>query len=67
VPHLIMSERVQQQYPPFVCDLVERMFTVENPAPKAGLRRWADSARRAHGVRVLDLIRDGANGLRSFG
>ncbi len=66
VPHLIMSERVQQQYPPFVCDLVERMFTVDNPAPKLGLARWANSARRAHGVRMRDLIRDGANGLRSF-
>ncbi|MGV1007542.1 MAG: FAD-dependent oxidoreductase [Dermatophilaceae bacterium] len=67
VPGLIMSERVQQKYPPFVCDLVERMFTVDNPAPKLGMRRWANAARRAHGVRVMDLIRDGANGLRSFG
>lgn len=67
VPHLIMSERVQRQYPPFVCDLVEQLFTVDNPAPKLGLRRWANSARRAHGVRLRDLIRDGAVGLRSFG
>jgi len=67
VPHLIMSERVQQKYPPFVCDVVERMFTVDNPARKLGLRRWANSARRAHGVRMRDLVRDGANGLRSFG
>lgn len=67
VPHLIMSERVQRQYPPFVCDLVEQMFTVDNPRPKQGLRRWANTARRAHGVRVRDLVRDGAVGLRSFG
>jgi electron transfer flavoprotein-quinone oxidoreductase len=67
VPHLIMSERVQRQYPPFVCDVVEKMFTVDNPRPKLGLRRWANDARRSHGVRVRDLLRDGAAGLRSFG
>jgi electron transfer flavoprotein-quinone oxidoreductase len=43
------------------------MFTVDNPTPKLGLRRWANDARRRHGVRVRDLIRDGAAGLRSFG
>ena len=47
VPHLIMSERIEQQYPPFVCDLVERMFTVDNPAPKPGMRRWATGSPRA--------------------
>jgi electron transfer flavoprotein-quinone oxidoreductase len=62
-----MSERVQRQYPPFVCDVVEKMFTVDNPTPKLGLRRWANDARRRHGVRVRDLLRDGAVGLRSFG
>lgn len=67
VPHLIMSERVQRQYPPFVCDVMEKMFTVDNPTPKLGLRRWANDARRRHGVRVRDLLRDGAVGLRSFG
>ena len=67
VPHLIMSDRVQRQYPPFVCDVVEQMFTVDNPTPKLGLRRWTNAARRAHGLRVRDLIRDGAVGLRSFG
>lgn len=67
VPHLIMSERVQRQYPPFVCDIVEKMFTVDNPTPKLGLRRWANDARRTHGVRLRDLLRDGAVGLRSFG
>ena len=63
VPHLIMSERVQRQYPPFVCDVVEQMFTVDNPDAEARARaRWANDARRRHGVRVRDLLRDGCVG-----
>ena len=37
-PHLVLSDRVQHRYPQFVCDIVEEIFTVSNPAPKPRLR-----------------------------
>ena len=68
VPHLIMSERVQRQYPPFVCDVMEKMFTVDNPDAEARASGAGPTTHAArHGVRVRDLLRDGAVGLRSFG
>ena len=33
-PHLILGDRVQHQYPTMVANLVERMFQIDNPAPK---------------------------------
>ncbi len=67
VPALVLSERVQRQYPALVCNVVERLFRVDNPEPKPGLARIArDEVRRA-GVRVRDLARDAWVGARSFG
>lgn len=66
-PELILGERMQQRYPGAVCDIVEGMFTVENPHPKPGLRRIATKALRRHGVRLRDLARDGRDIWRSFG
>ena len=40
------SERVQQQYPALVCDVVERMFRVDNPDAQARLLRIAAPRRR---------------------
>jgi electron transfer flavoprotein-quinone oxidoreductase len=67
VPDLVLSPRVQADYPGLLCDLVQGLFTVENPAPKPGLRRLLRRGRRAHGVRRRDLLRDALVGLRSFG
>lgn len=66
-PHLVLSDRAQNQYPAVVCDLVEAMFRVDNPAPKPGLRRIATSTLRRHKVKVRDLLRDGRDAWRSFG
>src|SRR3712207_8858141 len=33
-PHLILSDRVQRQYPQLACDVVESLFTVTNPVAK---------------------------------
>lgn len=67
VPGLIMSERVQQRYPEVACNVVERIFTVDNPLPKPGFNRIAlDELRRA-GLRWRDVARDALRGLRSFG
>ena len=41
-PSLVLSDRVQQQYPQMICDLVESVFTVTNPAPKAGSAEVAE-------------------------
>jgi electron transfer flavoprotein-quinone oxidoreductase len=38
-PALVLSDRVQHQYPQFVAGVVERLFRVDNPQPKPGLRR----------------------------
>src|SRR5439155_22564541 len=67
VPALMLSDRVQQRYPGMVCDLVQGLFTVDNPRPKPGLRRLLRRSARAQRVRRRDLVRDGLAGLRAFG
>ncbi len=67
VPHLVLSDRVQHQYPPMVANLVERMFRVDNPAPKPGVRRILKEERKRAGVRLRDLARDGWTAIRGFG
>lgn len=66
-PGLMLSDRVQHAYPGFICDVVEGMFTVRNPTPKAGITAIARTAARRHGVRLRDLARDAWTGLRTFG
>jgi electron transfer flavoprotein-quinone oxidoreductase len=65
-PRLILSERMQSQYPKLMCDLAEQMFTVTNPEPKPGLARLLWRGVRASGVRWRDLARDGIETLRVF-
>jgi electron transfer flavoprotein-quinone oxidoreductase len=66
VPHLVLSDRMQHQYPGFACAVVERVFRVDNPAPKPGLRRIVTEERRRHGVRWRDLLKDALTAGRSF-
>jgi electron transfer flavoprotein-quinone oxidoreductase len=66
-PGLVLSDRVQHQYPELIANVVERMFRVDNPQPKPGLRRILREERRRAGVRWRDLARDAWDGLRSFG
>lgn len=66
-PQLVLSERVQQQYPALLCNLAEAMFTVTNPQPKRGLLATARAEARRSGVRLGQLARDGATALRIFG
>jgi electron transfer flavoprotein-quinone oxidoreductase len=66
-PHLVLSERVQGRYPAMICNIVEQMFTVDNPAPKPGLRRIATAEVKRAGVRLRDLARDAWVGAKSFG
>lgn len=66
-PRLLLSDRVQRAYPKLACDLAERVFTVTNPEPKAGLARLAARAARASGVSLLDGLRDAWTAARTFG
>lgn len=66
-PALLLSERVQQRYPGIICDVVEGMFTVTNPAPKAGGLRITRAAASRHGVKLRHLAGDALRGLRIFG
>lgn len=66
-PHLVLSDRVQHEYPAMITNLVERMFRVDNPNPKPGLRRILREERKRAGVRLRDLARDGWRGIRTFG
>jgi electron transfer flavoprotein-quinone oxidoreductase len=66
-PHLVLSERVQQQYPELICNLVEELFTVRNPSPKPGLVAIARTEARKGGLRLRDMARDGWSAWRTFG
>lgn len=67
VPGLVLSDRVQQKYPGFVTGVVERVFRVDNPHPKPGLRRIVREERKRAGIGLLDLLKDGWTGMRGFG
>ncbi|MFF4354975.1 FAD-dependent oxidoreductase [Streptomyces sp. NPDC001530] len=67
VPGLVFSQRVQQQYPGLVCDLVQGMFQVDNPRPKPGVLRLLRRGARKHGVKPRHLLADALKGWRSFG
>ena len=67
IPGLVLSDRVQHQYPQMIANVVERVFRVDNPHPKPGLRKIFSQERKRAGVRLRDLARDGWTGMRGFG
>ncbi|MCU1367418.1 MAG: dependent oxidoreductase, partial [Ilumatobacteraceae bacterium] len=66
-PELVLSDRVQHLYPEFATSVAERMFRVDNPEPKPGVRKIVAQERKRVGIRRRDLAKDGLAGLRSFG
>lgn len=66
-PELVLSDRVQHLYPSMVTAVAERMFHVDNPAPKPGLRRIVREERMRTGVTLRSIFRDGRSAFRSFG
>jgi electron transfer flavoprotein-quinone oxidoreductase len=62
-----MSELAQQKLPALACGVVERMFRVDNPSPKPGLRRIVREEMRRNGVRLRDAVGQGLRALRTFG
>ena len=67
VPDLILSDRVQRHYPQLAANVLERMFTVENPRPKPGLNRIVTDELRRSGIKLRDVVKDGVAGLRGYG
>ena len=66
-PELVLSDRVQHLYPQMVANVVERMYRIDNPQPKPGLRRILKQERKRAGIRRFDLLRDAVTGARSYG
>jgi electron transfer flavoprotein-quinone oxidoreductase len=66
-PALLLSERMQLRYPQIVCNLAERLFTVDDPVPKPRMLRAARQELARAGVGLGHLARDGWAALRSFG
>ncbi|MER6988848.1 FAD-dependent oxidoreductase [Saccharopolyspora hirsuta] len=66
-PHLVLSDRVQRQYPKLLCDLAQEVFTVRNPEPKPGLRKLFRRTAARHGIRLRELVADAWAGFRTFG
>ncbi|GHF82231.1 electron transfer flavoprotein-quinone oxidoreductase [Amycolatopsis bartoniae] len=65
-PQLVLSDRVQRDYPGFLCDVVQGLFQVDNPQPKPGLRTLVRRSARRNGVRMRDLVRDSWTGMRGL-
>lgn len=66
-PQLVLSDRVQHMYPQLIANVAERMFRVDNPLPKPGLRKIFADERKLLGVRTRDLLKDARDGFKSFG
>jgi electron transfer flavoprotein-quinone oxidoreductase len=66
-PHLVLGELSQQHLPGLACGIAERMFHVDNPRPKPGLRRIVQSEMKRSGVKLKDVAKDTWTAVRSFG
>jgi len=66
-PELLMSRRMQTQYPQLMCNLVEGMFTVTNPTPKKGVVALGWQELRRAKVKIRHLIKDLWTSARTFG
>lgn len=65
-PALVLSHRLQRVYPSLINDFLERMFTVDNPAPKPGLVRLLLLVAKRHGVRLRELVADALRAARVY-
>lgn len=65
--HFLLSERVQERYPAVACELMEQLYTVENPSPKRGVRAIGKPLLKKHGLKLRDLARDGRDAFSIFG
>jgi electron transfer flavoprotein-quinone oxidoreductase len=65
-PHIVLSDRIQHSMPKLACDILEGMFTVENPKPKRGILAVGRAAQKASGLRLRDLARDLVAAARTY-
>jgi electron transfer flavoprotein-quinone oxidoreductase len=65
-PELIFSPFVQRTQPQIVCDVVEELFTVNNPTPKPGIVKIVRNALKRHDVRYRDIIKTSWRAFRSY-
>ena len=65
--HFLLSERVQDRYPRVACELLEQLFTVENPRPKRGVSGIARPLLKRHGIKLRDLARDARDAFSIYG
>jgi electron transfer flavoprotein-quinone oxidoreductase len=65
-PRLVLSERVQRQYPGLIADVVQGMFTVDNPRPKPGVMALLRKSAKHHKVKLRHLLSDAIKGGRIF-
>jgi len=63
----VLPDRVQHLSPEMIANTVARMFRVDNPSRKPGLRRILNEERRRAGVKLRSLVSDTIDGIRSFG
>jgi electron transfer flavoprotein-quinone oxidoreductase len=66
-PGFVLSDRVQHRYPQVVCDIVEQLFTVENPRPKRGGIRAMLGEMRKTDLRLSEIVKDVVTAVRTFG
>ncbi len=65
-PGFVLSDRVQRHYPQLACDLVEQLFTVDNPRRKKGGIAAARAALRHSDLRLRDIAKDAWTAVRTF-
>jgi electron transfer flavoprotein-quinone oxidoreductase len=66
-PGFVLSDRVQHTYPQVVCDIVEQLFTVDNPRAKRGGVRAMLGEMRKTDLRLGQIVRDVVTAVRTFG
>ena len=65
--HLLLSDRLQNRYPQIACDLLEQLYTVEDPLPKRGALTIGRALWKGSGLRIRHALRDGRDALKIYG
>ena len=66
-PHFLLNERVQLRYPQLACDLLEQLYTVENPHRKRGALKIGRALWKKSGLRLRDAARDARDAVKIYG
>jgi electron transfer flavoprotein-quinone oxidoreductase len=66
LPDFMLSDRVQRDMPGLTCNIVERIFRVDNPMPKPGVLRIVRDEMKRSGLRYRDVTRDAWTAWRSL-